>query len=150
MARGTRAKPSGPVRFSHLYVHTPFCDTLCYDCGCNTRDYTKGCHYLNYLLREIDVIAVLIGPERIVRQLHWGRGTPTYLKPADIARLAAHLRALLELERDGLVSISDTQITVTELGRVIPALYKLQIRYLARVPARASPCSRNAQAGIRV
>jgi oxygen-independent coproporphyrinogen-3 oxidase len=86
-----------------LYVHIPFCDTLCYYCGCNmvaTRDYTKAGHYLDYLLREIDAIAELVGPDRIVRQLHWGGGTPTYLKPEDIARLAAHLRARFHFAPD--------------------------------------------------
>ncbi|MBI5751108.1 MAG: oxygen-independent coproporphyrinogen III oxidase [Hydrogenophilales bacterium] len=79
-----------------LYVHIPFCDTLCYYCGCNmvaTRDYSKASSYLDCLLREIDLIAELTAKDRVVRQLHWGGGTPTYLKPADIARLAAHLRA---------------------------------------------------------
>lgn len=78
-----------------LYVHIPFCDTLCYYCGCNmvaTRDYSKACNYLDFLLREIDAVAELTGQQRVVRQLHWGGGTPTYLKPADIARLATHLR----------------------------------------------------------
>ncbi len=78
-----------------LYVHIPFCDTLCYYCGCNmvaTRDYSKATGYLDCLLREIDLIAALSAKDRVVRQLHWGGGTPTYLKPADIARLAAHLR----------------------------------------------------------
>ena len=86
-----------------LYVHIPFCDTLCYYCGCSmvaTRDYTKAGHYLDYLLREIDAIAELVGPDRIVRQLHWGGGTPTYLKPEDIARLAAHLRARFHFAPD--------------------------------------------------
>ncbi|MDP1682407.1 MAG: oxygen-independent coproporphyrinogen III oxidase [Burkholderiales bacterium] len=78
-----------------LYVHIPFCDTLCYYCGCNmvaTRDYSKACNYLDFLLREIDLVAALSAQDRVVRQLHWGGGTPTYLKPTDIARLATHLR----------------------------------------------------------
>ncbi len=77
-----------------LYVHIPFCDTLCYYCGCNmvaTKDYNKASHYLGYLLREIDLLADCAGQGRTVRQLHWGGGTPTYLHPDDIARLARHL-----------------------------------------------------------
>ena len=77
-----------------LYVHIPFCDTLCYYCGCNmvaTRDYSKACNYLDFLLREIDLVAALSAKDRVVRQLHWGGGTPTYLKPTDIARLATHI-----------------------------------------------------------
>ncbi len=101
--RAELAQSQASGRDLSLYVHIPFCDTLCYYCGCNmvaTRDYTKACHYLDYLLREIDAVAALIGPERIVRQLHWGGGTPTYLKPADIARLAAHLRARFRFAPD--------------------------------------------------
>ena len=79
-----------------LYVHIPFCDTLCYYCGCNmvaTKDYNKATHYLGYLLREIDLLADCAGQGRTVRQLHWGGGTPTYLHPDDIARLAQHLKS---------------------------------------------------------
>lgn len=78
-----------------LYVHIPFCDTLCYYCGCNmvaTRDYDKAERYLTFLLREIDLLAELGSKGRVVQQLHWGGGTPTYLRPADIVRLAGHLR----------------------------------------------------------
>jgi oxygen-independent coproporphyrinogen-3 oxidase len=77
-----------------LYVHIPFCDTLCYYCGCNmiaTRDYSKATAYLEILFREIDRIAALTSPTRKVRQLHWGGGTPTYLKPDDMRRLYAYL-----------------------------------------------------------
>jgi oxygen-independent coproporphyrinogen-3 oxidase len=77
-----------------LYVHIPFCDTLCYYCGCNmvaTHDYSKATRYLDFLSREIDSYADLIAKGRRVEQLHWGGGTPTYLRPDDIRRLAEHL-----------------------------------------------------------
>ena len=77
-----------------LYVHIPFCDTLCYYCGCNmiaTRDYSKARAYLDVLYREIDRIAEFVAPDRIVRQIHWGGGTPTYLHPDDIRALFRHL-----------------------------------------------------------
>lgn len=86
-----------------LYVHIPFCDTLCYYCGCNmvaTKDYNKAARYLDYLLREIDLLADLAGQGRTVRQLHWGGGTPTYLNPEDIARLAQHLRCRFNFAPD--------------------------------------------------
>jgi oxygen-independent coproporphyrinogen-3 oxidase len=78
-----------------LYVHIPFCDTLCYYCGCNmvaTQDYSKTQCYLDRLDREMAHTAALIDPGRVVRQLHWGGGTPTYLNPADIRRLMAMIR----------------------------------------------------------
>ncbi|MHB1173818.1 MAG: oxygen-independent coproporphyrinogen III oxidase [Sulfuriferula sp.] len=77
-----------------LYVHIPFCDSLCYYCGCNmvaTQDYTKATSYLDVLFDEIERSAELAGDGRVVRQIHWGGGTPTYLKPADILRLSQHL-----------------------------------------------------------
>jgi oxygen-independent coproporphyrinogen III oxidase len=77
-----------------LYTHIPFCDTLCYYCGCNmvaTKDYSKAVSYLEVLFQEIDHVAALTSPARKVRQLHWGGGTPTYLKPDDIRRLYAHI-----------------------------------------------------------
>lgn len=86
-----------------LYVHIPFCDTLCYYCGCNmvaTRDYSKATHYLGYLLREIDLLADCAGQGRAVRQFHWGGGTPTYLHPDDIARLAQHIHARFSFAPD--------------------------------------------------
>ena len=86
-----------------LYVHIPFCDTLCYYCGCNmvaTRDYSKARSYLDFLLREIDRVAELTARDRVVRQLHWGGGTPTYLNPTDIARLATHLRERFNIAPD--------------------------------------------------
>ena len=86
-----------------LYVHIPFCDTLCYYCGCNmvaTKDYTKAKRYLDTLFLEIDLLAERAGQERAVRQLHWGGGTPTYLHPDDIARLAQYLRSRFSFAAD--------------------------------------------------
>ncbi|MFN3593101.1 MAG: oxygen-independent coproporphyrinogen III oxidase [Thiobacillaceae bacterium] len=85
-----------PARPLSLYVHIPFCDTLCYYCGCNmvaTGDYHKAERYLDVLAMELDQVAALTHPARRVEQLHWGGGTPTYLKPADIRRLSAIIRS---------------------------------------------------------
>src|SRR3990172_8737876 len=65
-----------------LYFHFPFCDTLCYFCGCtmlvtHSRDQIR--EYNEYLKREISAIAPLIAEGRPVIQLHWGGGTPSYL-----------------------------------------------------------------------
>ncbi len=86
-----------------LYVHIPFCDTLCYYCGCNmvaTRNYQRATDYLEYLFRDIDRIAALTHPARVARQLHWGGGTPTYLHPDDIRRLFAHLASRFNVADD--------------------------------------------------
>ena len=66
-----------------LYIHIPFCDTICYYCGCNkvvTKDHSLAIPYLQDLFREIELQASLYDHDRIVEQLHWGGGTPTFLK----------------------------------------------------------------------
>ncbi len=90
-----------------LYAHIPFCDSLCYYCGCNmvaTRDYSKTKPYLAALEREIAETATRVDPARRVRQLHWGGGTPTYLNPDDIRRLMATMRAHFTLAADAEIS----------------------------------------------
>jgi oxygen-independent coproporphyrinogen-3 oxidase len=86
-----------------LYTHIPFCDTLCWYCGCNmvaTRDYGRATRYLELLFKEIDHVTSLVGAGRTVKQLHWGGGTPTFLRPDDIERLFAHLLAGYTLAPD--------------------------------------------------
>jgi len=73
-----------------LYFHIPFCDTLCYFCGCTmmvTHERQKISEYLAYLEKEIDLFARETEAHREVVQMHWGGGTPTYLKPEEIRRL---------------------------------------------------------------
>ena len=73
-----------------LYVHLPFCDTLCYYCACNkviTRDRTRSAKYINYLERELAMLDPLLGSERALCQLHWGGGTPTFLAREEMTRL---------------------------------------------------------------
>jgi oxygen-independent coproporphyrinogen-3 oxidase len=73
-----------------LYVHLPFCDTLCYYCACNkviTRDRTRSAKYINYLEKELALLDPLLGPERALCQLHWGGGTPTFLAREEMTRL---------------------------------------------------------------
>lgn len=73
-----------------LYFHIPFCAKLCYFCGCTmliTRNRPRMREYVDYLIREIEMFATLTGG-RPVTQIHWGGGTPTYLEPSEILRLA--------------------------------------------------------------
>jgi len=90
-----------------LYAHIPFCDSLCYYCGCNmvaTRDYSKTQPYLAYLDQEMARTAQRVDPTRVARQLHWGGGTPTYLNPGDIRRLMAMMRQHFTLAPDAEIS----------------------------------------------
>ena len=75
-----------------LYFHLPFCDTLCYFCGCNmmvTRNYDKIDQYIDYIEKEILLLKQHINKDRKVIQLHWGGGTPTHLSPDQIRRLGS-------------------------------------------------------------
>jgi oxygen-independent coproporphyrinogen III oxidase len=92
-----------PARGLSLYAHIPFCDTLCYYCGCNmvaTGDYSKASHYLDFLEQELERVAALTDPRRQVKQLHWGGGTPTYLKPDDIRRLMDMMKRRFSIAPD--------------------------------------------------
>ncbi|MBM7456203.1 oxygen-independent coproporphyrinogen-3 oxidase [Oceanisphaera litoralis] len=96
-----------PGRPLSLYVHIPFCHKLCYYCGCNkviTRHQGKADIYLDYLEREIARLAPLF-VDRIVTQLHWGGGTPTFLTEPQIRRLNGLLRRYFRFAEQGEFSI---------------------------------------------
>ena len=86
-----------------LYVHIPFCDTICYYCGCNkivTRDHGKAATYLGYLKQEIDMQGRLFSGMGQIEQLHFGGGTPTYLSDRQMGDLMAHLHANFDFAGD--------------------------------------------------
>ena len=77
-----------------LYLHFPFCDTLCWFCGCHTkitRQYAPIAEYLIALKAEIDAIAALVPASSRVSHIHWGGGSPTILTAEDSSRLIDHL-----------------------------------------------------------
>ncbi len=78
-----------------LYFHIPFCETLCWFCGCTTvitLNHKQGDTYIDYLEREVAQMARLLNPRRKVVQLHWGGGSPTFLSPDQIRRLGNIIR----------------------------------------------------------
>jgi len=86
-----------------LYFHLPFCDTLCYFCGCNmivTRNRDRIRNYVKYLKLEIDLIRSRLSSERKVAQLHWGGGTPTHLNPDEITDLSSHIHTHFDFNPD--------------------------------------------------
>jgi oxygen-independent coproporphyrinogen III oxidase len=111
---------TGSVRRAlSLYVHLPFCSTLCFYCACNkiaTRDQNKGRQYLDYLHREIEMQAALFGAERRVTQMHWGGGTPTFHDMRQLAQLFKWLRANFDLAPGGEYSIEVDPRTVDAQG----------------------------------
>jgi len=73
-----------------LYFHIPFCDTVCFYCACNkivTGDHSRATPYLEHLYKEIELQGQLFDRDRIVDQLHWGGGTPTFLNADQIRDL---------------------------------------------------------------
>jgi oxygen-independent coproporphyrinogen-3 oxidase len=91
-----------------LYFHIPFCDTLCYFCGCHmliTHNRQRIDEYVNYLAREIELVRRLQKRGQRVAQVHWGGGTPTYLSPEQITRLADATHRGFEFAADAEVSV---------------------------------------------
>ena len=91
-----------------LYFHFPFCDTLCYFCGCTmmvTRDRSRIEEYNRYLGKEMDLIAPSIGEHRRVVQLHWGGGTPTHLSPEQIVSIGRTIRSSFRLDPGAEMSV---------------------------------------------
>jgi oxygen-independent coproporphyrinogen-3 oxidase len=73
-----------------IYFHIPFCESLCWFCGCTTvitTNHGKGGDYIDHLEREVAAMAKRINPARRVVQLHFGGGSPTFLRPDEIRRL---------------------------------------------------------------
>ncbi len=98
-----------------LYFHFPYCDTLCYFCGCTmlvTHDHNNISNYNEFLKKEIELVAPLISPNRNVTQLHWGGGTPSYQEPDEIRNIGlfikdhfhfdAEIEASVEIDPRGL------------------------------------------------
>lgn len=100
---------TGPVcRPLSIYVHIPFCNTVCFYCGCNkivTKDVTKAAKYLDYLFAEMRMQSELFREEPRVQQLHWGGGTPTYLSHEQMQALMRRTRESFDLAPDGEYSI---------------------------------------------
>jgi oxygen-independent coproporphyrinogen-3 oxidase len=90
-----------------LYVHLPFCDTLCYFCGCTmlvSNNRERIAQYLDYLIREIELTSKLAF-DRKVGQIHWGGGTPTHLLPEEIRRLGEAIRKHFHILPDAEISV---------------------------------------------
>ena len=91
-----------------LYVHIPFCESLCYFCACNkvvTKHHERAASYLRYLAREVDLYTALVGEGQVVTQLHLGGGTPTFLSDDELRELLAMLRRSFTLVPGGEYSI---------------------------------------------
>lgn len=86
-----------------LYFHIPFCDTVCFYCACNkvaTKDRSMAADYLARVYQELRMQSELIDPARVVTQLHWGGGTPTFISHAEMRELVAQTRKYFTLLDD--------------------------------------------------
>lgn len=97
-----------PERRLSLYLHLPFCDSLCWFCGCQTtvvNRYDPVAAYVADLEREIDLVAGKLGEGRPASHVHFGGGSPSILRMEDVARLGALLRRRFDLGRDAEIAV---------------------------------------------
>lgn len=100
-----------------LYIHLPFCKSLCFYCACNkiiTNRHERGTEYLQYLAREIDLHVTALGKKKVVSQLHLGGGSPTFFSDEELAHLMALLRKSFTLAPEGEYSIEIDPRTVND------------------------------------
>ena len=98
-----------------VYVHIPFCESLCYYCACNkiiTKHHDRAAPYLRYLSREVDLHTQRLGVGQTISQLHLGGGSPTFLNDDELRELLAMLRRSFTLAPGGEYSIEVDPRTV--------------------------------------
>ena len=109
-----------------LYVHVPYCDSLCLFCGCSTvitQRHEKESPYVDRVLAEARLVRETIGRERRVTQHHWGGGTPTFLAPDNLAKLYRGLTELFPTTPDAEISIEvDPRVTKRAHLEILAAL----------------------------
>ncbi len=139
-----------------VYFHIPFCETLCWFCGCTTvitLNHDKGRDYVDYLGREVAKMAPRLNPDRKAVQLHFGGGSPTFLRPDEIRRLgdiihkyftfSPDIEAGVEVDprrlaRDHLVALRDIGFNRASMGvqdfnpRVQEAVHRIQPRAMTQ------------------
>jgi oxygen-independent coproporphyrinogen-3 oxidase len=116
-----------------LYVHIPFCESLCYYCACNkiiTKHHERSAPYLRYLSREVELHTEVLGPGQPVSQLHLGGGSPTFLSDDELRQLMAMLRRNFTVAAGAECSIEiDPRTVTTERLQVLHELGFNRISY---------------------
>jgi oxygen-independent coproporphyrinogen-3 oxidase len=113
---GQRAKNVANPPLS-IYVHLPFCESLCYFCACNkiiTKDHGRAVEYLNYLDKEMALVAAHIGSDRKAVQLHLGGGTPTFFTSDELRQLMTMLRSHFDFAPDAELGVEIDPRTVKD------------------------------------
>jgi oxygen-independent coproporphyrinogen-3 oxidase len=108
-----------------LYFHIPFCDTLCFFCACNkiaTKKRDKADKYLDYLEKEMAMVSKLYDKDRLVEQMHFGGGTPTFLTDAQFQRMMALIAQYFPLitteKRDYSIEIDPRSVTQESIEKL--------------------------------
>ena len=122
--RALEARKTGAVaRPLSLYVHLPFCSTICYYCACNkiiTKDHGRSAKYLRYLGRELVLVEQMLGARQRLDQLHWGGGTPTFLNQEELRELMGIIRSHFVIDPQAECSIEvDPRSADPETVRVL-------------------------------
>ncbi len=117
-AQALEQRRTGLARSSalSLYVHIPFCESLCYYCGCNkivTRHHDRAQEYQRYLNRELDLHLAHLGAGQSLSQVHLGGGTPTFLDDHELRSLISMIKRGFRLVPGGEYSIEVDPRTVT-------------------------------------
>jgi oxygen-independent coproporphyrinogen-3 oxidase len=109
-----------------LYAHLPFCEHRCLFCGCHvviTPHMPVAEKYMEYLKREIDMLAERLPERRRVVQMHWGGGTPTYFAPAQLEDLFGHVTRYFAFEDGAEIALEvDPRVTTDDHLRVLSDL----------------------------
>lgn len=137
-----------------LYFHVPFCETLCWYCGCTTvitLNHAQGALYVDSLCKEMALVAGRLNPRRQVVQVHWGGGSPTFLAPEEIRALGRGMRrhfafadeveASVEVDprrltRDHITALREAGFNRASIGvqdfdpKVMEAVHRIQPREL--------------------
>jgi oxygen-independent coproporphyrinogen-3 oxidase len=115
--------PGAPIS---LYVHLPFCEARCTYCGCMTiitRKRQVAARYVDYLEREVAMLAAHLGRRRRIVQHHWGGGTPTYLTLAQIERLHQTIARHFDIADDAETAIEiDPRVTTRDQLQLLRSL----------------------------
>lgn len=105
-----------------LYFHIPFCESLCYYCGCNkivTHNKQRALPYIQRMIQELAIYADLFDKNRQVNQLHWGGGTPTFISDDEMSLLMNSTRRLFKLADDSTgefsIEIHPATVSITSM-----------------------------------
>ena len=115
-----------------LYVHLPFCESLCTYCGCTTRitvNHAVEDPYIRAVLREWKMYRDLLGEPPLIKELHLGGGTPTFFSPSNLCKLVLNILRLGRINRDTELSIEAHPNSTSE--QHLHVLAKLGFRRLS-------------------